>query len=62
MLVEIMVYIIIMGLFIFIGGVIGYITIGKSTRFYTRQVLDEIEYYKQKKGDIENDDTFFNND
>lgn len=62
MLTEIMVYIIIMGLVIFIGGVIGYLTLGKATRFYTRQVLDEIEDYKQKKGTTENDDTFFNHD
>lgn len=62
MLSEIMVYLIIMGLVIFVGGVIGYITLGKATRFYTRQVLDEIEYYKQKKGETENDDTFFNCD
>lgn len=62
MLTEIMMYLIIMGLAIFIGGVIGYITLGKATRFYTRQVLDEIECYKQKKGEEYKDDTFFNND
>lgn len=62
MLSEIMVYIIIMVLVIFIGGVIGYITLGKATRFYTRQVLDEIEEYKHKKGETENDDSFFNHD
>ena len=63
MLAEIMMYLIIMGLVIFIGGVIGYITLGKATRFYTRQVLDEIEDYNQKKGeDYNDDDTFFNND
>lgn len=62
MLSEIMVYIIIMVLVIFIGGVIGYITLGKATRFYTRQVLDEIEEYKNKKGSTDNDDSFFNHD
>ena len=62
MLNEIAIYIIILGLVIFVGGVIGYITLGKSTRFYTRQVLDEIEGYQQKKGRIDNDDTFFNHD
>lgn len=62
MLNEIAIYIIILGLVIFIGGVIGYITLGKATRFYTRQVLDEIEEYKNKKGTIENDDSFFNCD
>lgn len=62
MLSEIMVYIIIMVLVIFIGGVIGYITLGKATRFYTRQVLDEIEEYKNKKGSADNDDSFFNHD
>ena len=62
MLNEIAIYIIILGLVILVGGVIGYITLGKTTRFYTRQVLDEIEDYKQKKGDIDNDDTFFNHD
>lgn len=62
MLAEIAIYIIILGLVIFIGGVIAYLTLGKATRFYTRQVLDEIEDYKQKKGGINNDDTFFNND
>ena len=62
MLNEIAIYIIILGMVIFIGGVIGYITLGKETRFYTRQVLDEIEDYKQKKGVIDNDDTFFNHD
>lgn len=62
MLSEIMVYIIIMVLVIFIGGVIGYITLGKATRFYTRQVLDEIEEYKNKKGSADNDISFFNHD
>lgn len=62
MLAEITAYIIIMVLVIFVGSVIGYITLGKATRFYTRQVLDEIEEYKQKKGDTENVDSFFNND
>ena len=62
MLNEIASYIIILGLVIFVGGVIGYITLGKATRFYTRQVLEEIEDYKQKKGRIDNDDTFFNHD
>lgn len=62
MLNEIAMYIIILGLAIFVGGVIGYITLGKATRFYTRQVLDEIEDYKHKKGDTENDDSFFNCD
>lgn len=62
MLIEIMVYIIIMILVIFIGGVIGYITLGKETRFRTRQVLDEIEEYKNKKGAKDNDDSFFNCD
>lgn len=62
MLAEITAYIIIMILVIFVGGVIGYITLGKATRFYTRQVLDEIEDYKQKKGEEYNDDTFFNHD
>lgn len=61
MLSEIMAYIIIMVLVIFVGGVIGYITLGKTTRFYTRQVLDEIEEYKNKKGNV-NNDTFFNHD
>lgn len=62
MLAEITAYIIIMALVIFVGSVIGYITLGKATRFYTRQVLDEIEDYNQKKGEDYNDDTFFNND
>lgn len=62
MLNEIAIYIIILGLVIFIGGVIGYITLGKATRFYTRQVLDEIEEYKNKKGTTDNDDSFFNCD
>ena len=62
MLTEIMVYIIILGLVIFIGGVIGYITLGKATRFYTRQVLYEIEDYKQRKENEYNGDTFFNHD
>ena len=62
MLTEIIVYVIIMVFVVFIGGVIGYITLGKATRFYTRQVLDEIEDDKQKKGRIDNDDTFFNHD
>lgn len=62
MLAEIAAYIIIMILVIFVCSVIGYITLGKETRFYTRQVLDEIEEYKQKKGDTENVDSFFNND
>lgn len=62
MLTEIMIYIIIMVLVIYIGSVIGYITLGKATRFYTRQVLDEIEEYKNKKGCADNDDTFFNHD
>lgn len=62
MLNEIAIYIIILGLVIFVGGVIGYITLGKTTRFYTRQVLDEIEVYKNKKGCEDNDDTFFNHD
>lgn len=62
MLAEIVIYIIILGLVIFVGGVIGYITLGKETRFHTRQVLDEIEEYKNNKGSVENDDTFFNHD
>lgn len=62
MLSEIMVYLIIMILVIFVGCVIGYITLGKATRFYTRQILDEIDEYKKQKGSTENDDTFFNND
>lgn len=62
MLAEITVYIIIMGLVIFVGGVIGYITLGKATRFYTRQVLDEIEDYKNRNGGEESNDTFFNHD
>lgn len=62
MLTEIMVYLIIIGLAVFIGAVIGYLTLGKATRFYTRQVLDEIEVYKQIKENKDNDDTFFNND
>lgn len=62
MLAEITGYLIIMIFLIFVGGVIGYLTLGKATRFYTRQVLDEIEDYKQKKGEIDNDDTFFNHD
>lgn len=62
MLNEIAIYIIILGLVVFIGGVIGYITLGKATRFYTRQVLDEIEEYKNNKRGEDNDDTFFNHD
>lgn len=62
MLSEIIMYIIILVLVIFVGGVIGYLTLGKATRFYTRQVLDEIEEYKQRKGGTDNDDTFFNHD
>lgn len=62
MLSEIMSYLIIFGLVIFVGGVIGYITLGKETRFYIRQVLDEIEDYNQKKGEERNDGTFFNHD
>lgn len=62
MLAEIAAYIIIMILVIFVGSVIGYITLGKATRFYTRQVLDEIEDYNQKKGEEHNDGTFFNHD
>lgn len=62
MLKEIMVYLIIMSLVVFIGSVIGYITLGNTTRFYTRQVLDEIEEYKNKKGTTDNDDSFFNCD
>ena len=62
MLNEIAIYIIILGLVICIGGVIGYLTLGKETRFYTRQVLDEIEEYKNKKGKTDNDDSFFNCD
>ena len=62
MLTEIMVYVIIMILVIFIGGVIGYLTLGKVTRFYTRQVLDEIENYKHRKENEDHYDTFFNCD
>ena len=62
MLTEIMMYLIIMGLVIFIGGVIGYITLGKATPFYTRPVFDEIEAYTKKKGEERNDGTFFNHD
>lgn len=62
MLNEIAIYIIILVLVVFVGGVLGYITLGKATRFYTRQVLDEIEEYKNKKGSMDNDDTFFNCD
>ena len=62
MLSEIIGYIIIMVLVIFVGCVIGYITLGKATRFYARQVLDEIEEYKNNKRGEDNDDTFFNHD
>lgn len=62
MLNEIAIYIIILGLVIFIGGVIGYLTLGNSTRFYTRQVLDEVEEYKNNKRGEDHDDTFFNHD
>lgn len=62
MLSEIIMYIIILVLVIFVGSVIGYLTLGKATRFFTRQVLDEIEEYKQRKGDTDKDDSFFNHD
>ena len=62
MLNEIAIYIIILGLVIFVAGIIGHITLGKSTRFYTRQVLDEIEDYKYRKENEDNDDSFFNCD
>lgn len=62
MLIEIMVHLIIIGLAVFIGGVIGYITLGKETRFHAHQVLDEIEDYKQGKENEDNNDTFFNCD
>lgn len=62
MLNEIAIYIIILGLVIFVAGVIGYITLGKETRFHTRQVLDEIEEYKYRKENEDNDDSFFNCD
>lgn len=63
MLSEIMCYLVIMGLVVFVGCVIGYITLGKATRFYTRQILEEIDDYKKnKKGSLNDEDSFFNHD
>lgn len=53
-------FIIIGALILLVSCVIGDITLGKETKFYTGCVLDEIDV-RNKREDKE-DDTFFNND
>lgn len=56
-----MLIIIIIGvLILFVCCVIGDITLGKETKFYTGCVLDEIDNHKKRED--KEDDTFFNCD
>lgn len=54
-----LIFIIIVLVILSVSCVIGDITIGKSTKYYTGCVLDEIDNHKRE--DKEND-TFFNHD
>ena len=57
-----LIFIIIGTLILLVSCVIGDITLGKSTKYYTECVLDEMDKHYNIKREVKEDDTFFNHD